>query len=265
MSDSWEVFERVLDEGRVAVMYDTQFQEPESRGVERVLATCVWVDFRDADVHGMGATREAAALDSILDRLEKTLNDEGNDVLVARDRGCGTFRPLFYCPERFGEVVSQRAHKYFAGWQVDIEQELDFQWKRYEHLCPTEKESWDHADVELVEILRRDGDNLAKPREVEHVAFFSRMEQAAAYIGAIQTRGFDARVDDPEAGEEFVRVRVRRQDPVELEHIRSVSSYLDETARAHGGTYDGWETPVVRGWWQRIRRAVFGGRDPIDR
>jgi hypothetical protein len=110
-------------------------------------------------------------------------------------------------------------------------------------LGPDERQHRLIEDLAVVGVLEGQGDPLAVPREVAHVAFFpvqSGAEQAAADLRA---DGFAAVVERDDEGE-FALTALRR-DPVAPPVVHDLTWAVKETVERHGGTYDGWNCGIA--------------------
>lgn len=97
----------------------------------------------------------------------------------------------------------------------------------------------DRAQIENRRIL---GDDLIRPREVEHFAFFPSMNAAEVAAEEFASAGFS--VTSHDAGDHITLLAVR-SDAVDEEAARSFVREVAGIVEAHGGQYDGWGAPVV--------------------
>jgi hypothetical protein len=110
-------------------------------------------------------------------------------------------------------------------------------------LGPDERQHRLLEDLEVVGVLQGQGDPLAVPRQVAHVAFFpirSGAEEAAAVLRA---DGFSAVVEPDDEGE--YSLTALRSDPVAPPVVHDLTWGVKETVERHGGTYDGWNCGIA--------------------
>jgi Regulator of ribonuclease activity B/Family of unknown function (DUF695) len=110
-------------------------------------------------------------------------------------------------------------------------------------LAPDERQHRLIADLALVESLAGQGDPLAVPREVEHLAFFPAQAGAEEAAADLRADGFAAVVERDDEGE-FALTALRR-DPVAPPVVHELSWAVKETVERHGGTYDGWNCALA--------------------
>jgi hypothetical protein len=110
-------------------------------------------------------------------------------------------------------------------------------------LGPDERQHRLLEDLELVGILEGQGDPLAVPREVAHVAFFPGQAGAEDAAADLRADGFAAVVERDDEGE-FSLTALRR-DPVAPPVVHDLTWAVKETVERHGGTYDGWNCGIA--------------------
>lgn len=127
---------------------------------------------------------------------------------------------------------------------LDVRPDPDWGYYR-EFLLPDEERRRWMEDRRIVDVLREHGDALMTPRPVEHWIFFKTPGAREAFIASARSLGFAVESTSEGEGETPFGLQVTREDAVELGHIHDVVMQLVELAVAHGGDYDGWETPVL--------------------
>jgi hypothetical protein len=110
-------------------------------------------------------------------------------------------------------------------------------------LGPDERQHRLLEDLELVGILEGQGDPLAVPREVSHIAFFSGQDGAEDAAAALRADGFAAVVERDDEGE--FSLTALRHDPVAPPVVHDLTWGVKETVERHGGTYDGWNCGIA--------------------
>ncbi len=99
-------------------------------------------------------------------------------------------------------------------------------------------------DRDVIIQLQQRGDILTQPRTVDHCVVFPAGINPTEFLEDMKAKGFSSHdVGDPKGAERVFELR--RDDPVELEHIHDIAMELTERVQAAGGTYDGWGCPVV--------------------
>jgi len=112
---------------------------------------------------------------------------------------------------------------------------------------PRTRERQRLLDANVIESLARHGDIAAKPRPVDHHAYFATPGDRARFVEAVQAKGFQIlqQGHSDRAGRPFW-VDFERVDPVLLEHINPITSELSDLAGGLGGDYDGWGCTVTK-------------------
>jgi hypothetical protein len=112
-------------------------------------------------------------------------------------------------------------------------------WSRVrEELTP---DAWQRHVIEdnnLVRALEEHGDELAVPREVEHVGYFPEPERAEAAAVELRDAGFAVTVERDDEGEYMLQAI--RRDAVEPPALHEVTWLVREAVERHDGMYDGW-------------------------
>jgi hypothetical protein len=110
-------------------------------------------------------------------------------------------------------------------------------------LGPDERQHRLLEDLEMVEALQGQGDPLAVPREVAHVAFFPARSAAEEAAEVLRADGFAAVVEPDDEGE--FSLTALRSDPIEPPVVHDLTWAVKETVERHGGTYDGWNCGIA--------------------
>jgi hypothetical protein len=128
--------------------------------------------------------------------------------------------------------------------QATVGTEYDPHWAYVrDTLAPDDRQHRMLADLALVGVLAEQGDALATPREVEHVAYFPAQDPAEAAAAALRGNGFAAVVERDDEGE-FALTAMRR-DRVDPPALHELTWSVKETVERHGGTYDGWSCAIA--------------------
>ncbi len=194
--------------------------------------------------HGMGEGGELAILGPLEDRLVTGAAEHGARF-VGRLRNRGMWQVTFMGPSGIQDAMGNLGLEVLdgSGRDHDLAFQEDPTWSWFDGLMypDAERKRW-ILDRRKVQALREAGDDLRKPRRVDHRLILPGVEARIAAAGEAIDLGFGA--VDPEPGDER-GLRLFREDPVELDHIHAVAMGLSALAARHEGDYDGWEAPVV--------------------
>lgn len=209
--------------------------------------TLLWVllDMKAPDKHGMGTAAEVARMTKLGDAVVERLESELRARQVARIRGEGVWQLYFYAPA--AKDLEKHVHKALPKQDkktIRVGSKADPTWKYYlDFLWPKPKQLRWMRDRALVDAQRQAGDDLSKPRVVEHFAYFADAAKRSAFEKKIAADKFEV-VERAELADDihpFV-LRFQRTDKIELMHIHRVADALRVAALALGGTYEGWKS-----------------------
>jgi hypothetical protein len=124
---------------------------------------------------------------------------------------------------------------------ADVRTEYDPHWAYVrDKLAPDDRQHRLIADLAVVAHLTEQGDVLADPRTVTHVAVFAEPAAAEEAAADLRASGFEAGVERDDEGEFLLTAA--REDPVAPPAVHELSWSVKETVERHGGTYDGWHS-----------------------
>ena len=153
-----------------------------------------------------------------------------------------TARPSLH-QTRIAELTASMAERNPSCQIVD-----EPQWDTYHNVLYPRPEDWQQIqDGMVLEALRKDGDDLSRPRQVDHWLFFDNAEACGAVADLLVADGFTV-VDrrGPDEDNDQWTLHVCRRDSVQPEDITPLTVSLLHLANEHGGEYDGWETSVEK-------------------
>jgi hypothetical protein len=197
--------------------------------------------------NGLPTDGEFEAARAIEDALEEFATETSSfyigRVTVAGHRHFSVYS--WHAAARWQPFVNALAAR--TGYELEVSFRDDPQHEGYWHdLYPTDDDWRVIHDLELLDELRKRGDDGNAERPIDHWVYFDDETAAAPFVKWAVAEDFahDARysrrTDD---GKYCVRLH-----HVGVATIQSVSRHtiaLLRKAQEHGGKYDGWETPVV--------------------
>lgn len=187
-----------------------------------------------------------------MDTIEDALRDElaGERLFVGRRIVDGRFELVFFASE--GTVapdVVDRVMSRFPGYEGESQTTPDPEWRLYvEDLFPTPVELRQILNQRVLRRLEAHGDDLSQSRPVRHWIDFENALARADFAAAIDGREFAVEESDAEGDHDPrpFRLRLERSDAVDHSSINELTIELMLLAEQYEGTYDGWETEVVR-------------------
>jgi hypothetical protein len=197
---------------------------------------------------GLSSNEEAPRLGELEDALEATLCVEPSTIFVGRNTTDGFRDLIFYTKDaltwasRVDSAMSpHRDYKYDSGCRPDPE------WKVYcDFLFPTDVELQRMGNRRVCYSLQDHGDALVEPRDIQHWIYLPTDAARDAYIDWALKCGFLARKTENNRGNLPFGLCLSRTDLPSLAAIDGVTLPLYEKAIELSGTYDGWESLVVR-------------------
>lgn len=101
-------------------------------------------------------------------------------------------------------------------------------------------------EVQLLDQLKKAGDSLKLPRDVDFFLYFPGRENAEQAAEPLKADGFAVDVKPAATGDLWL-CEAKRTIVPDLQVVISFRDYLTVIAARFGGEYDGWGSPVRRG------------------
>jgi len=249
-SDSWQVYQRLIDDLPGTAYVDTSWA---SEGPASSMPRCVMVRiaYESNDETCIPDTSEEL---EALQAMTKALTSQ-----LGRGRACrhlGTLshnlvHSLYLYVDKADDAEStvKTALASFKGRAIETLILNDPEWTRVvEEVWPTETEVRWNDDLSVLEDLEEAGDDMTTPRAIEHVAFFPSEEAAEQFTDWVLERGYHLTEtdEDEDENDEIVEVAFEKEAVPDLESIFEQTSELVDAAIEFGGEYDGWTCLVVR-------------------
>ncbi len=204
------------------------------------------IELLDPAEHGMGSKAEAELMGPLEDGILEELRAMGL-CFVGRLRNNSAWQLTLYGEAGRDADLEQVISEALQGGKrrFQVGSGPDPEWSYYHGFLYPNTERWQWMqDRKVVQALTNNGDAGQRSREVDHWAGFEAEPSRAAFVASAEKLGFSVRaLPEPKGG--LYLVQVVREDPVLLEHIHPVVMQLVDLAEQNGGTYDGWESPVV--------------------
>jgi hypothetical protein len=129
-----------------------------------------------------------------------------------------------------------------------LELKADPEWGYYrEFLYPNEYYRESMANQKVLLTLLESGDDLSKPRKVEHWLYFPNKKEMSECLKVLAKEGYQEERSQKLKVEELpFELVVSRTDPVDLATMNGITLSLRKMATESKGRYDGWETFVVK-------------------
>jgi uncharacterized protein (TIGR01619 family) len=191
---------------------------------------------------GLSSQEEYEALTKVEDELTERLEQRG-DTYAGRNTSDGNRDLYFYTGDLngFEESVSiamadHHQYRFEVGGRPDPE------WDVYRtFLYPSPDDLQRILNRRVIKSLEENGDNLSKPRTIDHFAYMPSLPAAESLRKFLSSDGFD--VDEPRVDDDTVALAFKRMDsPDQIDEV-----VVPIARRTHelGGEYDGWGCTVV--------------------
>lgn len=247
MSEQWQMFLRREGEDTLFILTDVGIHDD----IDALAPpTLVRVDLPIDSADGYPDEAQDEALNVAEDHINPRLAELGS-VFVGRITRPG-MRSLYHYASigeeelepLLGEIEGRLGAR--PGSYVGADPE-HLVYKRM--LYPTLEEWSMIHDFEVFDRLAESGDEREEPREVTHLAHFPDRTAADAFAAEVGASGYSIEEiggrPDRDAGARWC-VRFTRRDTPAFGVFTESNAALRKAAWRHGGTYDGWESMIVR-------------------
>ncbi len=176
-------------------------------------------------------------LDSALDAAVQSLGGH----VIGRVTGGGASRSTAHLPAEPSAPLPLATGPLLT---VSTATQYDPQWAFVrDELAPDERQAHIVNDLALIAVLDAQGDTLAAPRPLTHVAYFDGTDPAEGAADELRTIGFDVTVERDDEG--LFALTAVRTDAVSPPAVHEVTWSVKTAADRHGGSYDGWSCAVA--------------------
>lgn len=93
----------------------------------------------------------------------------------------------------------------------------------------------------ILDMLRLQGADLSRPREVLHYSYFGDEAVAEAAAASMREARYDVRVEPSAAGDGKWLALATGERVVDETTVDVARAWFEQLAEEHGGEYDGWE------------------------
>jgi len=185
------------------------------------------------------------AVEHALERLQS----DGSSKYVGRNTsdGCRDFYFYVRAPEQWVAAVDGLMQE-FPDYEFERGVRSDPSWTTYfEFLRPSEEDRERIQNRRTCDALERKGEVFEKERPIEHWAYFPSPLSRQTFADAATKLGYTlVALIEPEFDGDTYGIRLSCVGVPSIDRIDDFTLPLFRTALEHGGTYDGWETQVVR-------------------
>lgn len=247
MPENWQTYFAHIDDLPATILVNLGAAEVEPKPPH---LTWLRISYEVNREDGFPDEAQREALDEIEEALDAAMEELGFVVhFVGRLTHQGLRAFYFYSDNPLGvESALGGAMVPFGSDPHEIGQRDEEDWETYFGLLyPSPRDMQLISNQQLLGVLAEHGDDHELPREVEHFAYFPTEVAGHEFAGRAAAEGFTLGEHRPpeEPGAEW-GVRVTRVDPVDYFSIGDATLLLFELAEECGGSYDGWETVIMK-------------------
>jgi len=208
----------------------------------------VWVDMRTPRPDGLSDSDEAPTLYQIEGALTATISASCRATLAGRITTDGRREFYFYGEEKDGfSSVAHQALSAFEGYRVDLGTEYEPDWNQYLNvLYPNPEELQRIGNRDVLDVMKREGDSQAIPREVMHWIFFETADRRRLFRSEAEALGYRINSEHEAETSAPYSIAVSRIQSIEQDRIDETVLELLRLAQRFSGEYDGWESPVMK-------------------
>jgi len=217
-------------------------------GFDNVLVTGLTYSTSRED--GFPENKTFKLLHKVADELIKILKKETDFILVGSFMYNNERLEYFYVKET--KNLTSKIEEFYKNNYPEYKSYLnikeDKEWKYYrDFLYPNEETLNYMADQSVLRNLQNAGDNLTKPRQVDHWLYFPTKAKRKECRIELTKSNFkiENEVNNKEGNLPF-SLQISRIDYVDIDSIYPITSKLRVLAQKYGGEYDGWETSVEK-------------------
>ncbi len=248
MQEYWELYMKQID-GHVASVLVNVGISAELPGGEKPFMGFVKVAMKRKNDRGLISQEEEAQLAFIEDRLEMESLRYRIGTYVGKIVANGEITFIYYLKHDFewGDVV-RSAMQEFGDYGFEHGSRMDGEWEIYRKLLfPTSIEWQIIQNHKVCDRMIQNGDSLRLPRAIEHKAYFETAEQRGAFIERIEGESFRVKeLMEPSDQTPMSGVSFYRKDKPFYYDIDALTLHLIDLSVRCGGSYDGWETSIVK-------------------
>ncbi|MCK9374461.1 MAG: DUF695 domain-containing protein [Sulfuricurvum sp.] len=198
---------------------------------------------------GLIGEDEETQLSFIEDKIEMEALRYRIGSYVGKIISKGEMTFIYYLKHEFEwPDVVKAAMGAFPDYEYTSGSKMDGDWEVYHKLLfPTPVEWQIIQNHKVCDHLKTQGDSLHLPRGIEHKAYFETLQQRDTFIERIESEGFKIKeLMEPSEDTSMVGISFYRQDKPFYYDIDTLTLHLIDISVQCKGSYDGWETSIVK-------------------
>jgi uncharacterized protein (TIGR01619 family) len=250
VSENWDNYIISVNQHPVSIVVNLALKE-KAPMKERPFVLILRTKYGSYDSSGFPAQAIIDVMDSIEYELESTLKTNLGAIYAGRFTQRGLREFYFYSLDtvQYLRICANIMSK-FSSFPWLCKAVADKSWSNYfEVLYPSPNELEKIENRRMIDALKKKGDELKKPRKIEHLFYFRTVAARQAFLKAMDLPGFtidEIPVERTELGDYGFRLVLSRSDIPEQPDIDRISVYFRELSTKNNGHYEGWQTYVIK-------------------
>jgi hypothetical protein len=247
MSDNWEIYPCTMGEHLTWISFDRGLAQE----IEHIVPqTCLRlrIVLREPSPKGMPGKSEFDVLNQFEDTLVPFIEERGG-LYAGRITTQGHRHFVCYAEISTADLQAfcdrQTAE---LGYAIATSRRHDPDRRAYwDDLYPKPDDDSLIQDMKVFEALRSNGDGCEHPRRIDHWAYFPDRKAAGQFSAWIAEQGFTVeRIERSNETANPYQIRFHRTDTPCAGDFTNANILLRRKAKDLNGTYDGWETIIVK-------------------
>lgn len=247
MSEHWGHYVADMEGNTASVVFDEGIAES-IKSLPENISYLVTAPLQELNDHRMPTDAEAERLEVLFDDLDELFKEAGG-YSVGRVTSNGKRHHFFYTKMKSKELSAsirrigkKSGYELKGGCKQDNEKESYF-----DHLYPNPESRQVMSDMQVIQLLLKNGDNIQAERLVDHMSVFQTKSAAQYYADWAKNAGYQVDPIRKEGG------FFKKAFMVETHNVTAVSVYdINPHTLGHfrkalefGGEYDGWGCTIV--------------------
>lgn len=243
MSEHWEFYPCQTGGGLAYIFYDHGIRE-EINALEADQLFKIQIHLKDPNESGLPKEEEFDALTAIENHVESFMSaNKGYPVGKVTVSGMRVFYSYINISEEEALAYVQKLVSdsgYDTRYSVIEDKKKEGYWN---DLFPTDRDWRIILDSKMIQALLAQGDDIQRPRRIDHAIRFSSMEQLQEFSHWAQNEDYE--IDDyseTEDPKQKYNLTFHHTGSPQLSDISQYTIQLHEKAKEMGAAYDGWAT-----------------------
>ena len=250
VSDDWDNYIISVKEHPVSIVVNLGLKDV-APIKERPFAIILRTKFNRSDTNGLPAPEIIASLDSMEYSLESALKKNLGAIYAGRFTQRGLREFYFYSVDTAQFIkICAGVMDQFKAFPWLCKAVSDKTWSNYfEVLYPSPNELEKLENRRMIDELKAKGDQLTKPRKIDHVFYFKTVANRQSFLRALDLHGFS--IDEmpqerTDPGNFGFLLKISRSDIPDNQTMDNMSIYFRELSAKNNGVYEGWQTYIIK-------------------